>query len=56
MELTPSQQKNLEISFSQEQSFKGSGKTQVKLLDRTALILDIFAHHARTKEVDSGFQ
>lgn len=49
-ELTPSQQKNLEISFSQEQSFKGSGKVQVKVLDRTALILDIFAQHARTRE------
>merc|ERR1719353_445214 len=49
-ELTPSQQKNLEISFSQEQTFKGTGRVQVKVLDRTALILDIFAQHARTRE------
>lgn len=39
-ELTPSQQSNLESAF-------GSG---VKVLDRTALILDIFGMHARTKE------
>ncbi len=37
-ELTPSQQRNLE------------DKLEVKVLDRTALILDIFAQHARTKE------
>ncbi len=37
-ELTPSQQRNLE------------GALQVKVLDRTALILDIFAQHARTRE------
>jgi GTP-binding protein HflX len=37
-ELTPSQQRNLE------------SKLEVKVLDRTALILDIFAQHARTRE------
>jgi GTP-binding protein HflX len=37
-ELSPSQQRNLE------------GALDVKVLDRTALILDIFAQHARTKE------
>ncbi len=37
-ELTPSQQRNLE------------GELDVKVLDRTALILDIFAQHARTSE------
>ncbi|HSP54700.1 MAG TPA: GTPase HflX [Dehalococcoidia bacterium] len=37
-ELTPSQQRNLENAF------------DVKVLDRTALILDIFAQHARTRE------
>ncbi len=37
-ELTPSQQRNLEKQL------------DVKVLDRTALILDIFAQHARTKE------
>ncbi|MEX0683220.1 MAG: GTPase HflX [Dehalococcoidia bacterium] len=37
-ELSPSQQRNLE------------GELDVKVLDRTALILDIFAQHAHTKE------
>ncbi len=37
-ELTPSQQRNLESLL------------KVKVLDRTALILDIFAQHARTRE------
>ncbi|MFQ5880780.1 MAG: GTPase HflX [Dehalococcoidia bacterium] len=37
-ELTPSQQRNLENAL------------KVKVLDRTALILDIFAQHASTKE------
>jgi GTP-binding protein HflX len=37
-ELSPSQQRNLENTL------------DVKVLDRTALILDIFAQHARTKE------
>ena len=39
-ELTPTQQRNLESSF----------KDQVKVIDRTALILDVFARHARSKE------
>ena len=37
-ELSPSQQRNLEDAL------------KVKVLDRTALILDIFAQHARTRE------
>lgn len=37
-ELTPTQQRNLE------------GKLGEKVIDRTALILDIFARHARTRE------
>lgn len=37
-DLTPSQQRNLE------------NETGVKVVDRTALILDIFAQHARSKE------
>ena len=37
-ELSPSQQRNLEKEL------------DVKVLDRTALILDIFAQHARTRE------
>ena len=39
-ELTPTQQRNLERAFNEE----------VKVIDRTALILDIFARHARSRE------
>lgn len=39
-ELTPRQQRNLEEALGQD----------VKVLDRTGLILDIFAQHARTRE------
>jgi GTP-binding protein HflX len=39
-ELSPRQQRNLEEALGEE----------VKILDRTALILDIFAQHARTRE------
>lgn len=39
-ELSPTQQHNLERAFHEE----------VKVIDRTALILDVFARHARTKE------
>ena len=39
-ELTPSQQTNLERSFGEP----------IKVIDRTALILDIFGEHARTRE------
>ncbi len=39
-ELTPSQQANLEKAVSKD----------IKVIDRTALILDIFALHAKTKE------
>lgn len=47
IELSPSQQKNLEIAFNQENK---SSKTSIKVIDRTALILDIFAQHARSRE------
>ncbi|MBI5653948.1 MAG: GTPase HflX, partial [Chloroflexi bacterium] len=40
-ELAPNQQREI------EQAFEGA---DIKVLDRTALILDIFAQHARTKE------
>ncbi|MCX6031679.1 MAG: GTPase HflX [Chloroflexi bacterium] len=40
-ELSPAQQRELEEAF---------GSDVVKVLDRTALILDIFAQHARTRE------
>ena len=42
-ELSPGQQRNLEMEF-------GGEAAGIKVLDRTALILDIFAQHARTKE------
>lgn len=40
-ELAPNQQREIEQAF---------GETDIKVLDRSALILDIFAQHARTKE------
>jgi GTP-binding protein HflX len=51
-ELSPSQQKNLELSFNQDSNGRPSpsNRNQIKVVDRTALILDIFAQHARTKE------
>lgn len=42
-ELSPGQQRSLEVEF-------GGEAAGIKVLDRTALILDIFAQHARTKE------
>jgi GTP-binding protein HflX len=44
-ELSPSQQRNLEDRLKP----KGSDR-EIKVIDRTALILDIFAQHARTRE------
>ena len=50
-ELSPSQQKNLEIALNDKVNKNGkSNQKPVKVLDRTALILDIFAQHAKTKE------
>ena len=40
-ELSPAQQREIERAI---------GNQNVKVLDRTALILDIFAQHARTRE------
>lgn len=40
-ELAPNQQRGIESAF---------GDADIKVLDRTALILDIFAQHARTRE------
>lgn len=50
VELSPAQQKNLELAFNQENSKGGKNAERIKIIDRTALILDIFAQHARTKE------
>ncbi|KAL7471830.1 hypothetical protein ACHAXS_012707 [Conticribra weissflogii] len=53
-ELTPGQQKALENVFNRkviENDFLGSDDEDVvKVVDRTALILDIFAQHAKTRE------
>mmetsp|Transcript_23058 Transcript_23058/g.48198 ORF Transcript_23058/g.48198 Transcript_23058/m.48198 type:complete len:730 (-) Transcript_23058:168-2357(-) len=53
-ELTPGQQKALENVFNRkviENDFLGSDDDDVvKVVDRTALILDIFAQHAKTRE------
>eukprot|EP01041_Mallomonas_annulata_P012359 gene12359-26000_t len=43
-DLTPKQQRNLETSL------KSYGAPDVKVLDRTAVILDIFAQHAKSRE------
>jgi GTP-binding protein HflX len=43
-DLTPKQQLSMETVFAQY------GGGDVKILDRTALILEIFAQHARTRE------
>lgn len=48
-ELSPSQQKNLEMALNEGEDGRKSSKC-IKVLDRTALILDIFAQHAKTKE------
>jgi len=53
-ELSPGQQKALENAFNKEiiqNDFLGAEQIgQFKVVDRTALILDIFAQHAKTRE------
>ncbi|CAB9502576.1 GTPase HflX [Seminavis robusta] len=54
-ELTPGQQKALENSFNKkiiQNDFLGADgeEGEIKVIDRTALILDIFAQHAKTRE------
>jgi len=52
-ELTPGQQKSLENAFNKnilQNDFLGSEGREIKVIDRTALILDIFAQHAKTRE------
>jgi len=53
-ELSPGQQKALENAFNKkviDNDFLGSDTEEVvKVVDRTALILDIFAQHAKTRE------
>lgn len=51
-ELTPGQQKALENAFNKKmiQNDFLASEGEIKVLDRTALILDIFAQHAKTRE------
>lgn len=51
-ELTPGQQKALENAFNRKviQDDFLAAEGEIKVLDRTALILDIFAQHAKTRE------
>jgi GTP-binding protein HflX len=52
-ELSPGQQKALENAFNKkiiQDDFLGAESGEIKILDRTALILDIFAQHAKTRE------
>ena len=49
-ELAPNQQREIETAFSGKDVEKAATASLVKVLDRTALILDIFAQHAHTKE------
>jgi GTP-binding protein HflX len=51
-ELSPGQQKSLENAFNKKllQNDFLVSEGEIKVLDRTALILDIFAQHAKTRE------
>eukprot|EP00980_Cylindrotheca_fusiformis_P017847 scaffold5653_cov147-Cylindrotheca_fusiformis.AAC.9 len=51
-ELTPGQQKSLENTFNRDliQNDFLVQEREIKVIDRTALILDIFAQHAKTRE------
>lgn len=51
-ELTPGQQKTLENAFNKKllQNDFLVQEREIKVIDRTALILDIFAQHAKTRE------
>lgn len=44
-DLSPKQQRGMEVAFAEYE-----GGEEVKILDRTAVILEIFAQHAQTKE------
>ena len=49
-ELTPTQQRNLEAVISPRTFTRNGEQTEVKIIDRTALILDVFGRHASTYE------
>ena len=49
-ELTPTQQRNLEAAISPRTFTRSGEQNEVKIIDRTALILDVFGRHASTYE------
>ncbi len=49
-ELTPTQQRNLEAAISPRTYTRSGDQNEVKIIDRTALILDVFGRHASTYE------
>ena len=49
-ELTPTQQRNLEGILSPRSFTRSGEQNEIKIIDRTALILDVFGRHASTYE------
>ena len=49
-ELTPTQQRNLEAALSPNSAPMYGERGEIKVIDRTALILDVFGRHASTYE------
>ena len=49
-ELTPTQQRNLEAAISPRSFTRSGEQNEIKIIDRTALILDVFGRHASTYE------
>ena len=49
-ELTPTQQRNLEAAISPRAFTRSGDQNEIKIIDRTALILDVFGRHASTYE------
>ena len=49
-ELTPTQQRNLEAAIAPRAFTRSGEQNEIKIIDRTALILDVFGRHASTYE------
>ena len=49
-ELTPTQQRNLEAALSPRTFTRNGEQSEIKVIDRTALILDVFGRHASSYE------
>ena len=49
-ELTPTQQRNLEAAIAPKTFSRNGEQNEIKIIDRTALILDVFGRHASTYE------